>query len=312
MVSDINEGMAMSADREDVEFESGRGKHRAHCAAWLYRPAGDAAGRRPLVVLAHGLGAVRTMRLDAYAERFVAAGYAALVFDYRHFGDSGGEPRQLLDITRQREDWHSAIAYARTLEGIDPDKICLFGTSFGGGHVIAVGAREPKVAAIISQCPFTDGPSSGLTLGPKATIGVTLAAVRDLLAQLRGREPVLVPLAGAPGETALMNAPDVVDGYLGLVPAGLQITNGVAARVGLRIPLLRPGRQAKNVTSPILFCVCDTDTVAPPGPTLEYAAQAPNSTVLRYPFGHFDIYVGDAFEKAIADQIEFLRREVPA
>lgn len=301
----------MGADREDIMFESGSGEHRADCAAWLYRPDREATGRVPLVVLAHGLGAVRTMRLDAYAERFVAAGYAALVFDYRHFGDSGGEPRQLLDIGRQREDWHSAIAYARTLEGIDPDKICLFGTSFGGGHVIAVGAAEPKVAAIISQCPFTDGLSSGLTLGPKATIGVTITALRDLVASIRGRGPVLVPLAGAPGETALMNAPDVVDGYLGLVPTGQTITNGVAARVGLRIPLSRPGRQAKNVAAPILFCVCDADTVAPPGPTRKYAAQAPNSTVVRYPFGHFDIYVGDAFEKAIADQIAFLHREVP-
>lgn len=302
----------MSAGREDVVFASGSGEHRADCAAWLYRPAGAVTDARPLIVLAHGLGAVRTMRLDAYAEQFVAAGYAALVFDYRHFGDSGGEPRQLLDVGRQREDWHSAIAYARTLDGIDPDKIALFGTSFGGGHVIAVGAADPRVAAIISQCPFTDGLSSGLTLGPRATIGVTVTALRDLLAAIRHRVPVLVPLAGAPGETALMNAPDVVDGYLGLVPTGQTITNGVAARVGLRIPLLRPGRQAKNVAAPILFCVCDADTVAPPRPTLKYAAQAPNSTVLRYPFGHFDIYVGEAFEKAIADQIEFLQRVVPA
>lgn len=51
-------------------------------AAWLYRPAGN--GDPPLLVMAHGLGAVRTMRLDAYAERFSAAGYACLVFDYRY------------------------------------------------------------------------------------------------------------------------------------------------------------------------------------------------------------------------------------
>lgn len=297
-------------EREDVVFASGQGSARAHCAAWLYRPAGGHSGRTPLIVLAHGLGAVRTMRLDAYAERFVAAGYAALVFDYRHFGDSEGAPRQLLSIGRQREDWHAAIAYARTLDGIDPDKICIFGTSFGGGHVLAVAADDARLAAVISQCPFTEGPASALTLGPRATLGVTLAAIRDLAAAARGREPVLVPLAGAPGETALMNAPDVVAGYLGLVPESTTIVNGVAARVGLAIPLARPGRAVKKISAPVLFCVCDTDTVAPPGPTLKYAATAPKGTVRRYPFGHFDIYVGDAFERAIADQIEFLHREV--
>ena len=69
-------------------------------------------------MLGHGLSAVRDQRLPAYAERFAEAGLAALLFDYRHFGASGGEPRQLVDIDRQLEDWRSAFAYARGLEGI--------------------------------------------------------------------------------------------------------------------------------------------------------------------------------------------------
>jgi hypothetical protein len=40
----------------------------------------------------------------------------ALAFDYRHFGDSDGTPRQLLDIAHQLEDWQAAIAYARATE----------------------------------------------------------------------------------------------------------------------------------------------------------------------------------------------------
>ena len=88
--------MAVS-EREDVGFRS----HGARCAAWLYRPAGD--GPHPCVILAHGFGGTREARLWAYAERFRDAGIAALVFDYRHFGDSEGEPRQLIDIRRQLE-----------------------------------------------------------------------------------------------------------------------------------------------------------------------------------------------------------------
>jgi fermentation-respiration switch protein FrsA (DUF1100 family) len=76
----------------------------------------------------------RDQRLDAFAERFARAGLAALVFDYRHFGDSQGEPRQLLDIGRQLADWRAAIGYARTVDGIDPARIALWGSSFSGGH----------------------------------------------------------------------------------------------------------------------------------------------------------------------------------
>jgi len=78
-----------------------------------------------LLVMAHGLGAVRTMRLDAYAERFGAAGYACLVFDYRNFGDSGGRPRQVLDVDMQLAHWAAAVAYAHTLDGVDQRRIAL-------------------------------------------------------------------------------------------------------------------------------------------------------------------------------------------
>ena len=77
-----------SANREDVRFNSGDDL----ISAWLYRP--DGGGKPPLLVMGHGLGAVWAMRLDAYAERFSAAGYACLVFDYRNFGDSEGWPRR--------------------------------------------------------------------------------------------------------------------------------------------------------------------------------------------------------------------------
>ena len=102
--------------------------------------------------MAHGLSAVRDQRLPAYAERFAAAGLGVLLFDYRHFGASGGEPRQLLDIGRQLADWRAAVAYARARF----DRVALFGSSFAGGHVLAVGT-DPGIAAVVSQCPMTDG-----------------------------------------------------------------------------------------------------------------------------------------------------------
>ncbi|MDE3069213.1 MAG: alpha/beta fold hydrolase [Acidobacteriota bacterium] len=291
--------------RSDVRFASGE----TECAAWLYLPERTEPG--PAVVLGHGLGAIKEMGLDAYAERFAGAGYAALVFDYRHFGASGGEPRQLLDIKRQLADWAAALRFARAAPQIDSERIAIFGSSFGGGHVILTAARDQRVAAAIAQCPFTDGLASALTLDPLSTIKVTALALRDLIAQVRRREPVLVALAGEPRSAALMNAPDVMPGYLSLLPDGVPFTNGVAARVALRIIAHRPGTAAKDVGCPILFCVCEHDSVAPARATLRHAARAPRGEVTRYACGHFDIYRGEHFERAVSDQIAFLRRNVP-
>jgi len=292
--------------REDVWFNSGSDR----ISAWLYRPATN--GDAPLLVMAHGLGAVRTMRLDAYAERFSAAGYACLVFDYRNFGDSEGQPRQLLDIGMQLQDWTVAVAYARTLLGIDHNRIGLWGTSFSGGHVIATAARLPGIAAVVSQCPFTDSIASLGTLSPLIRARITALAVRDLIAARFGRPPVMVPTAGKPGEVALMNAPDAYPGYMRLVPSGTTLRNEVAARFFVKIVTYRPGRLASKITCPILFCVCETDSVAPSGPTRRYAATAPHGQVKLYPEGHFEIYVGDAFERVVADQLDFLDKNLKA
>lgn len=293
--------------REDVRFRSGD----ARCAAWLYPAPTDAAA--PIVVLAHGLGGIKEIRLDGFAERFHAAGYACLVFDYRHFGASEGEPRELLSVRRQLEDWRAAVSFARTIEGVDPERVVLWGTSFAGGHVIRTAAGDPRIAAVITQCPFTDGIASAAALDPVASLRMARRVLRDLLAARRGRPPVRVPAYGDPGEVALMTAPDVAPGVRALVAsAGIEEPpHDVPARIALEIPRYRPGRRAKDVGCPILFCVCDRDTVAPARATLRHARRAPQAEIHRYDHGHFTIYDGAAFEEVVADQLAFLAAKVP-
>lgn len=290
--------------RHDVTFGSGD----STCAAWLYLPAGVSSA--PVVVLGHGLGATREMRLDAFAERFASAGIAALAFTYRHFGDSGGQPRQLLSIKRQLADWDAAIAYVKARPEIDGSRVAVWGSSFGGGHAITVASRHPELAAAVSQCPFTDGLASALALGPVASASLLPVVARDLVAKARGRDPILVPLAAAPGSPAFMNAPDALPGYEALIPAGGTFVNGAAARVIPSIATYRPGRAAKNVTVPILFCVSSTDSVTPPAQTLRYARTAPRGEIKTYDAGHFEFYLGEPFEQLAADQVEFLVRHL--
>ncbi|AVV46324.1 alpha/beta fold hydrolase [Streptomyces sp. ID05-04B] len=290
--------------RYDVVFPSGD----SSCAGWLHLPAGVVSP--PVVVLGHGLGATREMRLDAFAERFAQAGIASLAFTYRHFGDSGGRPRQLLSIKRQLTDWDSAIDYVKSRHDVDPDRVAVWGSSFGGGHAISVASRHPELRAAVAQCPFTDGLASALALGPLASLRITPVLARDLVSRMRGRAPVMVPIAAPPGSPALMNAPDALPGYEALQPPGKTFRNEVAARVIPTIAAYRPGRAAKKVAIPILFCVSDTDSVTPPARTLRYAATAPQGEIRRYGAGHFDFYTGETFEALVGDQIEFLTRQL--
>jgi uncharacterized protein len=253
------------AERVDVRFPSAG----VECSAWLYLPEG---GPAPVIVMAHGLGGVRGMRLDAYAERFCAAGYACLVFDYRHFGDSDGQPRQLLDIGRQLDDWAAAIAYARSLKTVGRSRVVLWGTSFGGGHVIVAAARDRNIAAVVSQCPFTDGPASVLAMSPWTSAKVTAVALRDVIGARFGQDPVMIATSGPPRSTALMAAPDAQPGYLALAPATAPFSNQVAARIALGITTHVPGRKPPTWTA--RFCSACARPTASPRPKRHCATPA--------------------------------------
>jgi fermentation-respiration switch protein FrsA (DUF1100 family) len=138
--------------RRDVEFRSGGDTVRG----WLYTPdAGD--GPFPVIVMAGGWCYVKELVQPHYAQMYADAGFAALLFDYRNFGSSGGDRRQHIDPNAQIEDYKNAISYAETLPEVDPERIGVWGLSYSGGHVLVVGATDPRVKCIASQIPVVDG-----------------------------------------------------------------------------------------------------------------------------------------------------------
>lgn len=136
-------------------------------------------------------------------------------------------------------------------------------------------------------------------------------AVRDIIADCLNKEPMLLPAYGEPGMTALMTSPDSVAGIEALIPPGDQTPSGITARFGADIVRYFPGRDARNLQCPAHFAVCEDDSLAPSGPTLRHLRKAPKGEIYMQPGGHFDIYVGDAFENNISQQLDFLARYVP-
>jgi pimeloyl-ACP methyl ester carboxylesterase len=285
-------------DRDDLEFRSGDDA----CAAWIYR-AGGGAPAAPIVVMAHGLSGTRRDGLGPFAARFAAAGIAALVFDHRGFGDSGGEP-DLFHPARQLEDWRAAIDFARSLPGVDGNRVATFGSSMGGGNALAAAAADPGVAAVVSQVPFLD-------MVRQAHRSPPLIAGRMLLAAARGEH---LPAIGQPHEAAFINAPGGEAGWRHVVAIGedSRWRDRVSSRWLLGAPF-RPVRHAAALHCPWLVCVGEADRVARPGPAIAAARRAPLGELRTYPgVDHFDVYDGPEFEAVVADEVAFLRRHLLA
>lgn len=287
----------------EVSFDS----EGVQCAASLYVPGG-AKERVPCIVMGHGTSGTRDMGLMPYAERFASAGMAVLAFDYRHFGTSGGQPRQVINIREQLEDYRAAIRFARSVERVDPERIALWGTSLSGGHVIAVGATDPRIAVVVSQVPWV-GIERGRT-SPRttqATLKLFFAAFRDAMHSLLGRPPYLIKVVGNPGEVAAFTDPDARAWIDAMAPQAPHWRNAFAARALFSLLRYRPGTKAKHLVMPLLVCIADQDTAGSTALAQRAAEQAPHGEVRRYSLGHFAVYSGEGFEQVVADQVRFLR-----
>lgn len=296
--------------RSDVAFSS-RG---TTCRAWLYQPDPSTQGGagRPCIVMAHGFGGTRDAGLEPYAHRFAAAGLAVLLFDYRHFGASDGEPRQLLSVRRQLQDYATAIAFARSLPQVDPRRVAVWGTSFSGGHALVTAAQVPGIAAAVAQCPMMDGLAAVRNIVAYAGLGsllrLTAHGLLDLcVAPFGGTR--LIPIVGKPGELAMMSSADAEAGYRAIAPPDFQFD--VAARIALSAGLYRPVKSAARVRCPVLLQICDKDSVAPVTAVDDVARRlGPLAEVRRYPIGHFEPYLPPHFEQSVSDQLEFLARHL--
>lgn len=253
--------------------------------------------------MAHGFALTRHEGLAAYAERLADAGAAVLVFDYRHLGDSPGQPRQRFRKAAQLEDMRAAVAAARNLPQVDPARIVLWGFSFGGSHAVETAAADPLVAATIVLCPFLDGLARVLATPTRVAAWIVPRAVLD-----RAGRHNLVPVTGPPGTRAAMPLRGEADGFAAVVPPGSPWRNEISPGVFATIVFHRPVAKARKVSGPLWVGLGEADISVSPKAIERLAARAPRAELHRYPYSHFEPFLGDGPGRVAADQVDFLRR----
>ncbi|MCW2785767.1 MAG: alpha/beta hydrolase [Marmoricola sp.] len=285
------------------------------CSAWLFRATHDGlagAAGRPVVVMAHGLGGTKDSGLAPFAEAFAAAGLDALVFDYRGFGASEGSPRQTVSLAGQLADYRAAMAAAARLDGVDPNRIVLWGVSLAGGHVLSAAAGRDDVAAVVAVVPMVDGLAAGWhatkSHRPAELARATGLGIASRISVATGRGAKMMPLVARPGEVGAMTLDGALADYLSI--AGPTWVNEVAADVSLELGSRAPTRAAKDVSAPVLVQIADFDQSAPPYAAAKAAFKA-GAEVRHYPGDHFDLFPGKPFHAAaVQHATSFLTRHL--
>lgn len=194
--------------RRDVTFLS----EGVECKGWLYVPD-NLNGKAPTIVMANAISAVKEITLPGYAERFEKAGFVVLAFDYRHFGSSGGEPRNHIVPFAQRQDIQNAISWLRTLPEVDADQIGGWGVSLGAAHMLHLGAYDRRLKAVV--CVATGLNAFEGMMGKAGTQGFLrmMNADRDFRAKT-GSPATYLPAVSMPGQGGVMAFPEAYDFYM--------------------------------------------------------------------------------------------------
>jgi uncharacterized protein len=296
--------MNAPVDTARVSFVS----HETPCAGWLTLP--DGPGPHPGLVLAHGLGATHDMLLSQYERQFAAAGIVTLAFDYRHTGESGGEPRQQFSMRRHRQDVEAAVDYLRRHHAVDAARVGLWGTSLGAMHVLRAAAQLPDVAAVVVQCPIVHGPATLHRNGLRPVMRLTPAITADALRRVRGSGRRYIPIVGIPGSLAAVTAAGARAGWYSTVPPGCTFDNRIGASDVIGIALTSAKRRGAKITAPLLVCVSQRETLMDPRHAEEIGSRAPRGIVRCYDGDHFQIYHPPLLDELLADQTDFLREHL--
>jgi len=275
------------------------------CAGRLYLPV--AVEKPPVIIMGNGIGLEMDFGLPVFAEEFAKKGYAVLLFDYRYYGQSDGKPRHLLFPGRQLKDWAVAVEFVQTIDNVDADRICIWGYSFSGGHVLATAASNNKVKTFIAHMPYMDSLFIFKINGFKKTMKISFAGYKDLLFSFIGKEPINIPIAGKTDEFAIMNTPETYDGYFSLIPANSKWENEMPARSMLASCFFRPYKSIVRIKCRGLVVCGERDSITDNKLVEKCFEGKEQFELLRLSCGHFEIFKGEYFKQIVSAELRFLK-----
>ncbi|CVK91848.1 related to hydrolases of the alpha/beta superfamily [Fusarium mangiferae] len=263
---------------------------------------------KPCIIMTHGFSGHRDHFLPELAAKFNDAGYGALVYDNRCWGDSEGLPRAEADPVKQSRDYLDAFNFAAALPDVDPTKVVYWGSSLSGGNAIVAASMNKSLAGIISQVPFVSGGSMArLTAAPKPI----------LVAQRTPNSEIHIPIYPSSVEEvrdgttkAILKDEGAVEFAAEMARRGYSYDKTATLQSLTNTIMHEPTGVIHHISpTPLLMVLADDDVCTYTHLQLEAFEKALHPKTLRIVkgSGHFDLYYGKRFQEVVAMQLEFLK-----
>ena len=278
-------------------------------AGTLFAPGDLRTGeRRAGIVLCHGYTGVRDLYLPDIAKLLCEAGFAVLTFDYKGWGDSDGPKSRLAPYSRVI-DAQSAVTWLGAQEFVDPERLGIYGTSYGGATVVWVAAVDPRVKCVVSVV--------GVGNGQRWMRSVRRPDEYSDLLQRSAEDRVRRVMEGhsALAERTEILLPDRQSAKL--AAAARRDNPGAVSQIPLEFIDDTLGFNAEWVVDriaprPVLFITTDNDRLVPPeeSEAMYRRAGEPKKLVVLRGFGHYEVYAGEALRLVMAETLPWFRQSL--
>lgn len=300
---------AQSFDRRDVTFMS----QGLKLAAWYYVPKNlKADEKRPAIVMAHGFSAPKEALLQNFADRFAAAGFVVVVFDYRYLGASEGEPRNQIFPFEQIEDYRNAITWVQMQKEVNPEKIGVWGTSYSGAHVLHLAAFDRRVKAVVSQVMLVDGPAQASRMNRPDNLPLVVGFLAQDRAQRYTTGKVnYIPVVAPEGQPSALPTPESNDFFMKVVATSApRWENRVTLESMEKFLEYNPAANIHRISpTPLLMVVADDDRLTPTDLAIEafQRAREPKKLVM-FKGGHFNAYQEPGLNTTAPAAVDWFRQ----
>lgn len=279
-------------------------------AADFYHPKN--IEKPPVIIMAHGLAALRQFKLVQFAKKFARAGYAVVLFDYRYWGGSTGRPRELVSLKAQLDDWRTMISHLSARQSIDAERMILWGTGLSGGYVLSLASSLKNIKAVIAQVPYVDGAASVKNYPLQQLSKALKISTQDYMGAKVGLLPKTLPVVDT-SNLCFLPSNDSYEGYLSILNTDYFCSGEIPARALFSLMRYRPIQIVRQISVPALFIAAEQDSIVPIESSRETATNiAPYVEYHEWNMKHYDIFHGKWFEKAISTQLVFLQQHFGA
>lgn len=182
------------SDKVTVEKVTFTNQFNLKVAGNLFVPADlDQNSKHPAIIVGHPYGAVKEQTANLYATKMAELGFVTLSFDMSFWGESEGQPRQLVAPDINSEDFSAAVDFLDTCPFVDGDRIGVIGVCASGGFAISAAKIDPRMKAIATVNMYDMGHVTrhslfhSQTLEQRKQLQVEAAKQRDV--EFTGGEP---------------------------------------------------------------------------------------------------------------------------